>query len=70
MRKLPKRPRDTAQIAKLIVDIATGEAPDSRPTPANERAVSRGVARGKSLSKRRRREIASTAARARWKKAK
>jgi len=27
MTKLPRRPRDPAQLAKLIVDIATGEGP-------------------------------------------
>ncbi len=27
--KHPKRPRDPAQLAKLIVDIATGEAQDA-----------------------------------------
>ncbi len=29
----PKRPRDTNQLAKLVVDIATGEKPDRDPTP-------------------------------------
>jgi hypothetical protein len=29
----PKRPRDRAQLAKLIVDIATGEVEDREPTP-------------------------------------
>jgi hypothetical protein len=28
-----KRPRDPAQLAKLIVDIATGEIEDREPTP-------------------------------------
>jgi hypothetical protein len=31
--KPPKRPRDPAQLAKLIVDIATGEFEDREPTP-------------------------------------
>jgi hypothetical protein len=31
MPKHPKRPRDPAQLAKLIVDIATGEVTDDRP---------------------------------------
>jgi hypothetical protein len=30
MAKHPKRPRDPAQLAKLIVDIATGEVEDER----------------------------------------
>lgn len=39
MAKRPKRPRDFAQLAKLVVDIATREAhdPDPQPeTPATE----------------------------------
>jgi hypothetical protein len=28
-----KRPRDPAQLAKLIVDIATGQVEDRQPTP-------------------------------------
>lgn len=66
MRKLPKRPRDTAELAKLIVDIATGAAPDSRPTEVSDRAAKGGKARTKSLNAKRRREIARKAAKARW----
>jgi hypothetical protein len=69
MRKPPKRPRDTAQLAKLVVEIATGQVPDSRPTEVSERAIARGVARKKALSKKRRKQIASKAAKARWRKA-
>jgi hypothetical protein len=29
----PKRPRDPNQLAKSIIDIATGEKPDRDPTP-------------------------------------
>jgi hypothetical protein len=36
--KRPKRPRDPAQLAKLIVDIATGEVDDEDP-PAGKDAV-------------------------------
>lgn len=32
----PKRPRDPAQLAKLIVDIATGEVEDREPTPEEQ----------------------------------
>jgi hypothetical protein len=32
MAKTPKRPRDTYQLAKFIVDLATGE--ESEPKPA------------------------------------
>jgi hypothetical protein len=31
-----KRPRDPAQLAKLIVDIATGEVEDRAPTPEEQ----------------------------------
>ena len=31
--KKPKRPRDPAQLAKLMVDIATGEVEDREMTP-------------------------------------
>lgn len=71
MTKHPKRPRDANQLAKAIVDIATGEARDSIPqTPAQEFARQGGLkgghARKKALSPERRREIAQAAARARW----
>jgi hypothetical protein len=36
MTKHPKRPRDPAQLAKLIVDIATGEVEDREPTPEEQ----------------------------------
>ena len=29
----PKRPRDPNQLAKSIIDIATGQKPDRDPTP-------------------------------------
>jgi hypothetical protein len=74
----PKRPRDPNQLAKLIVDMATGNAPpdatmDDGRNPAAV-ALGRlgglrgGRARAKSLSGRRRSEIAKIAAAARWKK--
>jgi len=33
MTKLLKRPRDPAQIAKLMIDIASGQVEDREPTP-------------------------------------
>ncbi|MGD0763504.1 MAG: RNA-binding protein [Roseiarcus sp.] len=33
MPKHPKRPRDANQLAKLMVDILTGEVEDREPTP-------------------------------------
>jgi hypothetical protein len=32
----PKRPRDPNQLAKRIIDIATGEVPDRDPRPEEE----------------------------------
>ena len=70
-----KRPKDTNQLAKNIVDIATGETPDTLnqdEAKAAAAALGRlgglkgGVARAKSLSAKRRSEIAKKAAAARW----
>lgn len=75
--KHPKRPRDANQLAKMIVDLATGAASEDKPaplTPAQEFARSGGLkggyARAASLSPKERSEIASAAAAARWKKKK
>jgi hypothetical protein len=75
MAKHPKRPRDPAQLAKLIVDIATGavqDAPESDKGPMS--ALGRfgglkgGRARADKLSPEQRVEIAKRAAAARWRK--
>jgi hypothetical protein len=42
-----KRPRDPAQLAKLIVDIGTGEVEDREPTPEELGKSASAVARGK-----------------------
>ena len=73
----PRRPRDPNQLAKLIVDMATGEAPPDTVAEdgRNPAAVALGRlggmkggrARAESLSKRKRVEIARAAAKARWK---
>jgi hypothetical protein len=75
MAKRPKRPRDVNQLAKLIVDIATGEAENTRPAPETPATAARrkgglkgGKMRAKKLSSKVRRAIAVLAARARWKK--
>ena len=75
MVKHPKRPRDPAQLAKLIVDIATGEAQDTQdsdkgPMSALGRAggLLGGRARAEKLSPEKRAEIAKQAAAARWRK--
>jgi len=69
----PKRPRDANQLAKLVLDIATGEEPEAMPEEAEpklEAAVVRGrkggKARAKALTEEERAEIARKAAEARW----
>jgi hypothetical protein len=69
----PKRPRDPNQLAKSIIDIATGQKPDRDPTPEEQgkdpAAVAMGgKARANSLSASERHEIASRGASSRWKK--
>lgn len=70
--KAPKRPRDPNQLAKLMVDIATGEASEAEETTFTKRAIKAGTkggpARAKALTPVQRSEIASIAAAARWKK--
>lgn len=72
-----KRPRDPNELAKFVVDIATGEredikTPDDGKNPAAV-ALGRlgglkgGKARAEKLSKQRRADIARRAAQARWK---
>jgi len=68
MAKLPKRPRDTAQLAKFMVDMATGERPKDGPVPDDDAAVERGRARAQKLSPRKRKAIAKKAAAVRWKR--
>jgi hypothetical protein len=70
-----KRPRDPNQLAKLIVDIATGEAPDDvseKKKAVSVRGRSGGLEGGKAragkLSPEQRTDIARVAAEARWKK--
>lgn len=72
MAKTPKRPRDPNQLAKLMVDIATGETSDAEETKLTKRASAAGrkggPARAASLTSEQRSEIARVAAAARWKK--
>ena len=75
-----KRPRDAAHLAKLVVDIATGEVEDREPTPEEQgkdpAAVSLGrrgglkggKARAERMSAERRAQVARDAAQARWKR--
>jgi hypothetical protein len=73
----PKRPRDTNQLAKLIVDLTTRQVQEADPDEGkNQQALERGrkggarggKARADALSARRRKEIAKKAAAARWKR--
>jgi hypothetical protein len=73
----PKRPRDPNQLAKLIVDISTGQAEEQDPTKGKNAAavalgrlggVKGGRARAESLSQVERAAIAQKAAKVRWAK--
>lgn len=72
--KHPKRPRDPNQLAKSIIDIATGEKPDRDPTPEEQGKDPAAVALGKkggkaradAMTPERRAEIAKKAASKRW----
>ena len=65
----PKRPRDPNQLAKLVVDLATGEMPEEERNKARSKAGKKGAkARAKALTPEQRSAIASIAAEARWKK--
>jgi hypothetical protein len=72
----PKRPRDPNQLAKSIIDIATGQKPDRDPTPEEQGKDPAAVALGKkggkaradSMSAEKRSEIAKAAAEKRWRR--
>lgn len=73
--KRPKRPRDTAQCAKLVCDMLTGEAPNDKDAVlaaiVTEQAEPTGraksaKARAASQTPEQRSEIARKAATARW----
>ncbi len=72
-----KRQRDPNQLAKLIVDMATGEIPLNTTVDGKNPAavalgrkggLAGGKARAEALSPKRRSEISRRAATARWKK--
>lgn len=78
--KRKKRPIDSNQLAKSIVDIATGEVDDREPTPEEQGkdpaavslgrrgGIKGGKARAASMTAKRRTDIAKAAANARWKR--
>jgi hypothetical protein len=70
MNKPPKRPRDPNQLAKSIIDIATGEANES-PVPSFQKAKSGakgGASRASRLTTEQRAEASRLAAQARWRR--
>jgi hypothetical protein len=79
-RSASQRPRDPNELAKLVVDIASGESPDPLRTPdgrdlaavllGRRGGLKGGRARADALSPERRSEIALKAAAARWAKTK
>ena len=79
MSKKPKRPKDANQLAKFIVDAATGEVelPESRPDNTKNAAavelgrlggLKGGKARAAKLTAEQRKAIAEKAAAKRWRK--
>jgi hypothetical protein len=68
----PKRPRDPNQLAKSIIDIATGNIESAPESGLTRRAKAGGrkggPARSAALTPEQRAEIARAAAEARWKK--
>jgi hypothetical protein len=68
--KRPRRPRDPNVLAKLIVDMATGNAPKDQLGKQSEGkrkgGLAGGKARAKALDTKTRRAIARKAALARW----
>ena len=74
MAKGSKRPRDPNQLAKLILDIATGEKENVRPVAPKAGQRKGGLKGSKARAKKlsliliRRKRIAARAAQARWQK--
>ncbi len=67
----PKRPRDTNQLAKLIVDLSTGDESEEELSPKQKAGQKGGLKGGKAradkLAPEERSAIAKKAAEARWK---
>jgi hypothetical protein len=76
MTKTPKRLKDANRLAKCIVDILTGNAPEEKPAEKDPAAVALGrrgglkggKARAEKMTPEQRAEIARKAAQARWQK--
>lgn len=71
---MTKRPRDPNQLAKMLVDISTGEVEDTlsakkrKPSARRAGGLAGSKARAQKLTPEQRREIAKIAAAARWRK--
>jgi hypothetical protein len=73
MARHPKRPRDANQLAKMIVDLATGAVSEGALaplTPAQESGRKGGLKRAAKLTEIERKASGQRAATARWKKTK
>lgn len=72
LEQMPKRPRDTNQLAKMIVDLTTGDAeekPESVKAQSGRKGgLKGGKARAEALTPEQRSAIAKKAAESRWKK--
>jgi len=75
--KKPKRPRDANQLAKLVVDLATGQTEELDSDAGKDPVaielgrlggLKGGKARASKLTAEQRSEIAKKAAKARWRK--
>ena len=68
--KRTPRPRDPIQLGKLMVDIATGQVPDTVDDGKNEAAAELGrkggAARARNLTAEQRAQIAKAGAAKRW----
>jgi hypothetical protein len=72
LEQMPKRPRDINQLAKLIVDLSTGEEKEPemsvKAQSGQKGGLKGGKARAAKLTPEQRSEIARKAAEARWAK--
>jgi hypothetical protein len=70
MDKKPMRPRDVSQLAKMMVDIASGETKPITETssPSASYGSLGGIARAQNMTTSERQEAARKAAQKRWNK--
>ena len=62
---MPKRPRDANELAKMVVDMTTGQIPNDSFDEPKGRAKG-GIATASKMTHEQRRERAKKAAAARW----